>query len=291
MGVLDDIREQYPTLAFLLNNPEVGPLLRKAVDPNSTYSPGRFQAELMQTGWWKRSSQSAREYEILSHTDPGTFKQNINTYKTAVRQRARQMGVALTDKEVVWLANSMLRLGQQPDGPELGAGLVKIRKYGASRQREGSIRTYARGAQGRAQSAYMLRMSTGSAERWGNWMALGEKSQDDLEQYLRRQAAAKYPWLAKSINGGQTMADLFSEHVSTIAETLELDPNSINLTDSKWSKVLNYRDRYTGERRSMTTGEAGYLARQDTRFWRTAAGREADAQGANMILNMFGKRA
>lgn len=291
MGVLEDVREQYPTLAFLLNDPEVGPLLRKAVDPNSTYSPGRFQAELMQTRWWTTRSQSAREYDILASTDKGTFKQNIQTYKTGILHRAQQLGVALNQSELSWLANSMYRNGQSMDGPELNAALAKIRSSSPSRQREGAIRTYARAARGRASGSYFLTMNPGSAERWGNWIATGQKTEQDLETYLREKAAAKYPWLAKSLNAGQTMQDMFSDHVSTIAETLELDPNAVNLTDKRWNKVLNYQDPRTGERRAMTTGEAQYLARQDHRFWRTAGGREQDAQGARMILEMFGKRA
>lgn len=291
MGVLEDVREQYPTLAFLLNDPEVGPLLRKAVDPNSTYSPGRFQAELMQTSWWRTRSQTAREYDILASTDKGTFKQNIQTYKTGILHRAQQLGVALSPSELSWLANSMYRNGQSMDGPELNAALVKIRKSSPSRQRAGAIRTYARAARGRASGAYYLQMTSGSAERWGNWIATGQKTEEDLETYLREKAASKYPWLAKSLNAGQTMSDMFSDHIATIAETLELDPNAVNLTDKRWNKVLNYRDPRDGTRRSMTTSEAQYLARQDHRYWRTAGGREADAQGANMILQMFGKRA
>lgn len=290
MGVLEDVREQYPTLAFLLKDPEIGSLLRKAVDPSSQYSPARFQAELMQTQWWARRSQTAREADILFNTDRGTYNQNIKELSSQIRWRATQLGVALRPSEISWLANSMFRNGQTVDGPELAAALTKFRRS-PGRQREGAIRTYATGARTLARSQYYLNMSGGSAQRWGEWIATGQKTEQDLQAYLQRMALSAYPHLKNSLKSGATMADIFSEHQNAVAEILNMDPNQVNLMDGKWRKITHYHDPKTREHRAMTIGEAQYYARQDPRFWHTPDGRQQDAAGANMILRLMGERA
>lgn len=291
MGVLEDIQEQYPTLAFLLNDPEVGPLLKKAVDPNSTYSPSRFQAELMQTRWWTSRSQSAREYEIQRHTDPGTHRTNFSNAQTQIRNKAAQLGVVLRPSEINFLSTLLLKEGVELEDPRILGAMMQIRRSSPSRQRDGMIRTTANAARTQARGQWYLTMSKGSAQRWAEWIAKGEKTQDDLTAYLQRQAASKYQHLAGSIQSGQTMDEIFGEHRAAIANLLDLDPNQVNLMDGKWKQVLHYHDPKTRQHRAMTIAESEYLARQDHRFWNTRTGREQDAQMADMFSKMFGERA
>lgn len=289
MGVLEDIREQYPTLAWLLNDPQVGPLLKRAVDPASPYSVGRFQAELMQTAWFKNRSQTAREADILFHTDRKTYDANARNMRGAIRQRAIQLGVGITEAEVNWLANTAIRNGTDPSSPIIDSGLLQIRNK-PGRQREGAVRTYARAAQQMAQGQYYLDMHQASAKKWGQYIATGGRTVEDLQNYLNMQAISKYPWLKRQLEKGVTVDELFSEHKAAISNILEFDPDQLRLTDGKWRKVIDYMDHNTKKRRMMTVGEAEYLARQDPRFWKTKQGRTADSQYTSMMLNIFGKR-
>lgn len=289
MGVREDIMETYPTLAWLLNDPEVGPLLTQAVDPGQGFSPQTFQAKLYQTQWWRSRSQSAREFDILKHTDPGTYRQNMQQYSNSLSAVANRLGVNLTGKELQWISASNLRQGLSPEDPMTLRALVRLRRSSGGHQGAGAIRTAAHGARNRARGAYYLSMGDASAQKWGEWIALGERTQEDLDDYLRSQAARMYPHLGGSLSAGMTMQDIFSEHQAAIAEELELDPDRLNLMDGKWRKVLGVSTK--NGMRPMSISEAQIYARQDDRFWLTRKGRQQEAEMTTYISNMFGETA
>src|SRR5688500_2928870 len=112
------VLEQYPTLAFLLNDPEVGPLLREAVDPNKGFSPTTFQARLYETDWFKSRSVSQRQWDILSHTDPGEAERQISEQASTILRTAQTMGIQVSQDEARYMAGANLSNGVTADSPE-----------------------------------------------------------------------------------------------------------------------------------------------------------------------------
>lgn len=286
---LSRIREQYPQLAWLVNHPEIGPLLREAVDPNKGFSPQTFQAKLYSTNWFKRRSQSFREWEILRATDPGTANARRAEYRTNVRQLASSLGIPLSNAEAKWFSEVGLQSGWDVGGGQMMESLAAFgrrkNKYGP-----GAILTRATEAKQLARSQYYIPMSHTDAVHWSDWMARGLRTQDDLKIELQKRAASKYRHLAAELGAGKTMEDIFAGHRATIAEELEISPETIDFTKGQWSKVLGTRDAKSGTTRPMSLYEAQTLARQDGRWWGTSNGKEADAGMANFVLKMFGKR-
>lgn len=289
MGVLDDIRENYPTLAFLINDPQVGPLLRNAVDPSRAFSPQKFQAKLYQTNWFRKQSQSMREYDILRHTDPGTFGSNVASYRTSVAQTAARLGVRLSQAQITWLAHDAYRRGMEQDDPRIAYGVSRLRT--SRNDTAGAIRTATIGARSLSYGQYYTSMSNREAHSWGDKIARGLRTMDDLQADLQRRAASKYPHLAAQLNAGQTMDQIFAGHKAIIAEELELAPESIDLARSRWSKVTGIYDAKQKQHRPMTLYETKVMAREDPRFWRTQHGQQEDAQMASFMAQTFGKRA
>lgn len=290
MGVREDVLEQYPTLGFLLNDPEVGKLLRDAVDPNQGFSPQTFQAKLYQTRWWKNRSQSAREFDIIAHTDPGTYRQNLSQYRNQLAAVANRLGVNLTSKELGWISASNMRQGLNADSRETLMSLVRLRRSSGRHQAAGAIRTSSHAARNRARGDYFLSMGSKSAQKWGEMIAMGERTEQDLDDYLRHQAASMYPHLNGSLQAGFTMRDLFSEHAAVIAEELEFDPERVNLMDGKWRQVLRTSDGKGGFR-PMSLSETQRLARSDDRFWSTNKGQQEEARMVTFLGNTFGETA
>jgi hypothetical protein len=122
-------------------------------------------------------------------------------------------------------------------------------------------------------------------------MALGQRTEVELEEWMRGRAASKYAHLAARLNAGETMEDMFSGHKQVIAEELELDPNTIDLSQGRWSKVLQTYDKNLGKNRPYTLGEVTKLARQDDRFWKTSKGQEMQSSLGTFLLQTFGERA
>jgi hypothetical protein len=107
----DTILRDYPSFAFLLNDPEIGPLLLQAIGPNQGFDFATFQAKIMQTNWWKTSSASQRQWETLLATDPATANQQADQWKQTLKAEAEQAGVSLTDPQVEYLTAFYLPKG------------------------------------------------------------------------------------------------------------------------------------------------------------------------------------
>lgn len=287
---LDRVREQYPELAWLFNDPEIGPLLRDAVDPNRGFSPTTFQAKLYQTNWFKRQSQAARQWQILKNTDPGEANARRAQYRAEIGRLSQSLGINLTNGQAMLAAEAALQYGWDLNGGQLLEAIAahgrKTGKYGA-----GAIRTTAEKAKSLSSGQYFLPMSNADAYKWGDWVARGMRTEQDLQIELQNRAISRYRHLAQELSAGNTMEDIFAGHRALIAQELELAPDSIDFTKGQWAKVIGVPDPNGKGVRSMTLSETQTLARQDNRWWATSNGREADAGMANFVLKMFGRRA
>ena len=287
MGVIDRVREDYPTLAFLLNDREVGPLLRDAVDPNKGFSPSTFQWKLLQTNWYKSRSLSARQYSIRAHTDPGEHKARIRDLSARIQQTARGLGANLTHNQKVYIANAALRQGLEPDHPLILNSMVAIaRKQGGP----GLIRSTGDALRAAWQSDFFLPLTTKNARNLAVSVARGEKTEQDWYNAGRDFAIATYPHLARQLKQGMTMGEMFAPHIQAVEQTLELQPGAIKpWGNSKWATIWK-GTKIGNTTRSLSVAEAERLARSDQRFWRTEAGEAEDAGATQMMLNIFGAR-
>lgn len=288
MGVADDIRQQYPNLYFLMQDPEIGPLLREAVDPNAGFSAQAFYAKLTNTRWWKSRSQAQRQWEFMRHTDPAEAQSQINQFRNQLSQQASRLGIALTPSQLAIISVDALSKGLSPDSPEVLRKMIQLRTL--KNTQAGGIQTASRQAMAVSYGDYFLPMSGHTAGIWGQQIATGMKTLDDLRVEMQKKAISRFPYLRTQIMAGQTPAEIFAPHRDMIASELELSPGTIDLANSKWSKVLDYYDKTTKVHRPMTLYEVQTLARQDDRWWKTQKGKSADASMANMILERFGKR-
>lgn len=292
MGVLDDIREQYPTLAFLINDPEVGPLLRDAVDPNKGFSPGRFQAKLYQTQWFKKRSTAQRQWDVMQHTDPGEYRRRVSEGAAQVRMTAAKLGISLSPSELSFITKANLRNGTAVGSEEFTLNLLHyLRAQGPKRMGEGSIKGASDQVNSMARRQFYVPLSKKEQYDWGLALALGTKDESALRSFLNTKAASMYPHLKELLANGASMEDIFSGHRAVIAQEMEISPEQVDFTKAKWKKALYQVDPQTGQPRPMTLHETQTMARQQPEWWKTSGGKEADAGMANFMLKMFGKRA
>lgn len=286
MGLLDTIRENYPQWAWAINDPELGPLLKQAVDPKQPFSPTRFNAKVMATGWWRKRSAAQREWEMLRHSDPGTANQQRGDFRVSLQNLAKSMGVHLSANEMIWMTEAYLGKGMSPDDPQVlqALGRMYAQKKGKGGQfgaAEQQVRKLARD--------YMVNVTPHWAQTYGRRMVVGMADENSIREELSRKAMSRYPHLKADLAAGVSMRELFDGHIATIAEELELDPDRVNLMDAKWNKVLDKVDT-SGKHRPMSLSETMTLARSDSRFWNTSKGKELGAGLSTYLLQAFGKR-
>jgi hypothetical protein len=293
MAVLDDIREQFPFLAWLVDDPEVGNLLNQAIDPNTTFSAQRFQAELMNTNWWRSQSEARRNWKILAHTDPAEAERQRAGFIGNLNYLSSQLGIQLSGPQQAWITELALQEGLEFSDPRIRTALANLVFSGEAGITGGAIDTLTKQIFHMGQSQYFLPITgnvQGDAYAWATHIAEGTKTMDDVEEEYRKRAISLYPHLAEELSGGATMQDLFSGHINVVADELELSPAEVNLTEGPWLKVIDMYDSNTNQHRPLSLSETRTLARQDQRFWSTAKGRQLDSQMTNNLLKTFGAR-
>jgi hypothetical protein len=285
--------EENPTWQFMLSDPELSALLQEAADPNSLWSPQKFQGKLYQTTWFQSRSQAQREFDILQQTDPGEAANRVRQYQLEVQNLGDQLGFQLSGEEIQYIAGVNTRNGVDLNDP---AQMYMFRRYVQSlpglRFTEGKI-TGTEGSYAKmARSEYYVGMDQNRLRQLAIDTELGYIDEKTARDAMIQQAVSWYPHLAVQLLSGNTMKDMFNGHVNTVAEELELDPESINMIDSKWKWIVNGAwDHQSQSWRPYTIGEARAYARKDDSFWNTTNGRALDAETTNNILKQFGKVA
>jgi hypothetical protein len=182
-----------------------------------------------------------------------------------------------------------LQRGWAPDGAELMDKVAALVRTGAAKAGPGARRTAARSVQQMARGDYFYAMTNTSAAIWGDRIARGIYTVDDVRSAVRDKVARLYPQFSTGLAQGATMRELTDGHRSIIAEELELDPERIDFTQGRWSAVLSTKGS-DGKIRPMTDVEVRKLARNDSRWWNTSHGKQTDATVSRDFLRMMGAR-
>lgn len=273
-------------LSAYLNHPEVGPILRRAAaDPN--YTPQRLQAELMNTNWWRSTSESQRLWDAKVSTDPASARSAVDQQIAAITRLARQAGIGLTADVIRTIATTALRNGWSDIQVQqaIGAEALKNPKAAAALGK-GAV-----GRQAREMAAeYGIPMAQQSINSWATQIATGNATIDDLQTWLIGQAQALYPHLADELARGITVHQLADPYVQTAAKTLGLNPETMDFSEGKWNVALNYVDD-KGKRRPMTLAEwQNRLMQDDTYGYRFTQDAQNKAYGvAEKLASMFGR--
>lgn len=291
------VAEQYPFFQFLLGDPEVGPLLTRAVDPATQFSPQKFQAELMNTSWFRNREAASREWEILINSDPAEAQRRRHQYAGGLMQIGVQLGLPFNMDEINYMTEYGLSHGIASDDP---AAKVALRGYlqqqSPFRFEAGAVGAGARDVQWTGSKDYFIDVPGEVAWNWGIDLALGYKDRSQLGQYMVGYAASRYPWLYDElVNKGQTMRSLFSGHMQTLAEEWEMNPEQVDWKNPTMQKIIGRQVLDTGTLqggvRPASLYEAKIFARQDNRFWQTSKAQEMQSSLSNYLLKSFGKVA
>jgi len=289
MALADDIRENYPQYAWAINDPELGPLLKQAVDPKQPFSATRFRAKLMATNWWRKRSDSSRSWEVKANTDPGSAHQDRAQMRSQIQQIAYKVGVHLNGHQLQMMAEYALRTGLPADSPEIMSSMASVYRSGGLR-RAGAFSAARQQVLNIARNEYFVPVTDQDQHSMGTRLVVGNLTEEAVREEMSKRAASRYSHLAKELNTGKTMRELFDGHIGTIAEELELDPNSVDLMGAQWGKVLDVYDTKNKEHRAATLSETMTMARRDKRFWATTNGKAMGSSLSTKLLEAFGKR-
>lgn len=305
--------------SIFLYNDELGALLREAVgnidDPNDDMAPTEFTRRLGLTDWaktgaeeWRTRSAEKREYKDLlgkfenqlalaaTDADKAKIQEKIDTLKS---KSTYARGVASSKAAILKIASGLIGTPSPEvlealateiydsaieDDPNLIRDKVLARfKYTSDAVLGGSAGTNLTALkQAAAANGFDLQEVYGDKlNDWITRMAQGE-SVETFKSLIRDRAAIGLPdKVANLLRQGLDLEDIYSPYRNIMASVLELEPDSIKLTDPTLTNAF-------GADRELPLYEFKRSLRKDPRWQYTDNAREEVSSAALGILRDFG---
>lgn len=279
---IEEIRKKYPNLAYYALHPEIGPILLDAYRNN--WDAVQLQFAITNTTWWRERSASARQWESLRFQDPGEATRMLQRKQADITLLAAQNGIALNGQQISDLAEQALQWGWSDN--ELRISLAEQAR--TMPKTTGNIGATATQIKALARN-YLVKLNDADAKDWAIRIFEGSQTLDGAEGWLRTQAKQRFSWMADDIDAGTAPELYFRPIKNLVADTLEMNPEDIDLMDPKWSTLTDYVDG-NGYRRGMTYTEAAKWARQQPEWRKTRTANQKAASVTAKLAEIMGVR-
>src|SRR5688500_19013014 len=212
----EDIVKKYPYLSFLLADPEVGPLLREADSTNM--DPDVFQSRLMQTNWWKTTSDTARSYYALKTGDPATYQRRQSELKSQIREIGGSLGYGedvLDEGYLNYFADKALEFGLSARQIQAMIADEITPLIGAS-EKGNPLRDI------RAiQQNYSYAIDNAGLMYWSKEIASGRQTVEHFENMVRQQMKTLFPNLTGQFDSGMTFKQIIDPYRQILSKEFD----------------------------------------------------------------------
>ena len=281
------VKERFPQHAYLLDaDPEVAQIMRDAASANPPWSSDMLEAKLMNTAWFKKNSDTAREYHHLQATDPATFQRKM----WEEEDRVKRIGGMLGYDETVLDAGYISHFANRAMRENLSDNMLKALMADEITPLIGTTEKSPVLAQLReVVQAYGMVLDTPTQNYWLKEIGAGRQTIENFENSAKAWMKSLMPHLGNQIDQGLTWRQIQEPYKQLLTRELELAPEQIDfLGDPKYRHILDYVDPKDGTHRSMSIREATTYVRSLDEWWKTTNGMEESAELTEEILTSFG---
>lgn len=276
--------------ALFDSDPSLKKLLDKAVKEGwaaSAQGVARFKAALRDTDWWKKHSQKERDYLTKYYGDPATAKADYKTAYIHVRQLAAAMGIVETEAQKKNMKTWAYNVTAKGWNDEQLRNEIGKHVYFAGDNWQGQG-----GEEQKKLREYAYSMGVTMSSQWyadkSRNIIRGVAAEQDYLSEIRKHAKAAFPQWSKQIDAGQSVSDMASPYMQSMAQILELPPGSINLFNPVIKKALAYKDPKTGQGTIKPLWQFENDLRKDPRWLKTKNAQDGMMQVAHQVLSDFG---
>jgi len=269
-------------------DPEIKAVFEQAVEEQ--WTPARFTAALRNTNWYQNNSEYAREAFILRSMGGADWEEAQNNARLAVEQAAVDAGAQLTPEQIQQLALRYINEGW--DRPGRGTLLSRALSEDITAGPTGSLRGMAGNVEDQLrQTAFMNGITYDSGFFTSAAKSINSQlsTLDDWERDIRDKAASLYPVFQNQIKAGVSVRELASPYINLMSQTLEIDPNQINLNDPYIRSALGGFDD-SGNPQATNLWDFQKKLRNDPRWMNTLQANNEIAGMADRVMQMFGLR-
>lgn len=268
--------------SFIQDNPQLSEVFDKAIE--NSWSPQRFIAEIQDTPWFKKHSDTWRQSVYLQATDPKTYEQRVNQIRGQVADAAGHLGIEVSPHLLDQWAERAVRFGWTD--AQINNHLASQVKVMGENTVGGELATTQNNLK---QFAYQngVNINDKTMQNWLRSIVRGTSTMQEYQQYVTKMAVAAHPNWRKELEGGMTLADIAQPYQNTMAQLLEIDPAKIDPHDKMIRRALSMKND-KGEYKSMALYDFEDMVRQDPRWQKTDNAKQQYMDTGSAILKMFG---
>ena len=229
-------------------------LALKATDPDlekawQAYLKGDmdgFRSFVLGSAFYRNNNSIARTRKTAETNQPGVYAQDLNAYKVKSKKRLIQQGIQWTpgvEKQVEIAYQSGMNDDQVDQLIVKSGSMGKL--GGSTMSTVSSLQSFANayGVGNLLNTAYWDTKSTA--------LFAGETTTDDIMNDIKNLSASAYPAYAEGIKNNVSLSALASNVTSSVANLLELDPDTVDFNNPLVKKIMGYINPATGKQEVM----------------------------------------
>lgn len=278
------------SLAVINSNPELRKAFKAAVD--NGWTAARFIAEIKDTKWFQDHGTVWAQNQVRKAAHPEQWKLDVAAKQAEIKDAAQSLGAILTDHQLGKVTDNIMMFGWN-EAQTRNALSNYVRTYNTGALAGQYIGDAGKNAAALSATAMRngYRIPKDSLGSWNKAILRGDRTVADYQTFIRNQAATSFPTFAAELKAGADLEDLASPYKSSMADILELNPNSITMFDPTIRKAMASKDAQTGKPVATPIYDFENSLRADPRWMKTAgAHKELIGMGQD-VLRRFGLQA
>lgn len=293
-----ELAEQYGMAwAVIQGVPEIKALFAKAYGNGKTrWSPEKFKSQFQSSKWYRDNSEAYRKARILQLSDPKTFSAELDRVQADVERMATERGITISSGQMRNIAKAIFMSGgtDQSSVLEYLDGTVKDGKWTPTKgvgvsSTEGMAGSAVNDLQKMAYSYGYTPADKDFYAKAAREIAFGNATIEEYQNTILESAASQYPVFREQIlSGAVTVRDVASPYIDSMARTLELAPESIELQDEMIQKALSASYDDKGNPVVKSVWQFTKDLKEDPRWAYTKNAKDSMESTAVGVLRAFG---
>lgn len=277
-------------------DPETGKIIKGKKTEGVEWDANKIALEIQNSKWYAKNDANVRLAENARLSDPATWQRKVTNVAGTLRRRATEMGAVLDGVDIEDLAQKILKTNYSyvdgsPDGSipdsvldEFLVPMIRAKDSGDFGGKAGmsaaSIRQTLKQYGVTVTDSWVLDAVRGLED--------GTKTEQDILNGIVDIAKQTWGSLAGGISDTVSTTQLASSYIATLANTLEIDEQAIDLNTPEIKQALMYVDPATGQQRQKSLWEFEQDLRKDPRWEGTKQGQKELGDAAMGMLRDFG---
>jgi hypothetical protein len=246
MAISDNDATVAEQLQMILALKATDPDLEKAWQAYLSGDMDGFRSFVLGSAFYRNNNSIARTRKTAATNQPGVYAQDLDAYKVKSKKRLIQQGIQWTPG-----VEKQIEIGYQSGMNDDQVDQLII-KSGSMGKLGGSTMSSVSALQSFA-NAYGVGnlLNTAYWDTKSTALFSGDTTSDDIMNDIKNLAASAYPAYAEGIKNNVSLSALASNVTSTVANLLEIDPDTVNFQNPLVKRIMGYINPATGKQEIM----------------------------------------